>query len=71
MTPADAMKKPELERRISANTVSEDRAGYVVGCYECHSRNPKNHKDNFEHMGFRINVIVSPDDCKTCHPAEV
>ena len=67
-TPADAMKKPELERRISADTVSEELAGYVVGCYECHSRNPKKHKDNFEHMGFRINVIVSPDDCKTCHP---
>lgn len=70
-TPADAIKKPELERRISADTVPEELVGYVVGCYECHSRNPKKHKDNFEHMGFRINVIVSPDDCKTCHPTEV
>ncbi len=70
-TPAAAVKKPELERRISANAVAEDLAGYAVGCYECHSRNPKKHKDNFEHMGFRINVVVSPDDCKTCHPAEV
>lgn len=70
-TPAAAMKKTLLERRISAEAVSDDLAGYAVGCYECHSRNPKKHKDNFEHMGFRINVIVSPDDCKTCHPAEV
>jgi hydroxylamine dehydrogenase len=70
-TPADAVKKPALERRISADAAPEDLAGYAVGCYECHSRNPKKHKDNFEHMGFRINVIVSPDDCKTCHPAEV
>jgi hypothetical protein len=22
-------------------------------------------------MGFKINVIVTPNDCKTCHPAEV
>jgi hypothetical protein len=69
-TPADAMKKPALERRISADTVSKDLAVYAVGCYECHSRNPKKHKDNFEHMGFRINVVVSPDDCRTCHPVE-
>lgn len=70
-TPADAMRKPALERRISADAVPDDLSGYVVGCFECHSRNPKKHKDNFEHMGFSINVVVSPDDCKTCHPAEV
>jgi hypothetical protein len=70
-TPADAMKKPALKRRISADVVSKDHGKYVVGCFECHSRNPKKHQDNFEHMGFRINVVVSPDDCKTCHPAEV
>ncbi len=70
-TPADAMKKPALERRISVDAAPEDLAGYVVGCFECHSRNPKKHKDSFEHMGFRVNVVVSPDDCKTCHPIEV
>jgi hypothetical protein len=65
------MKKPALERRITADNVAEDLAGYAVGCYECHSRNPEKHRDNFEHMGFKINVVVSPDDCKTCHPVEV
>ena len=69
-TPEDAMKKPFLQRRISADKVPEDFSGYSVGCYECHSRNPEKHKDNFEHMGFKINVVVSPNDCKTCHPAE-
>jgi len=69
--PRDALKKPAIERRISTDAVSEDLSVYAVGCYECHSRNPKKHKDNFEHMGFNINVVVSPDDCKTCHPAEV
>lgn len=43
----------------------------VVGCYECHSLNPERHKDNFEHFDYRINVVVSPNDCKTCHPVEV
>jgi hydroxylamine dehydrogenase len=71
ITPADAVKKPVLERRISADTVPEDLAGYVVGCFECHSRNPQKHKDTFEHMGFKIHIVVSPDDCKTCHPSEV
>ncbi len=70
-TPADAMKKPALERRISVDAVSEELAGHVVGCFECHGRNPIRHKDNFEHMGFSINVVVSPEDCKTCHPTEV
>jgi len=70
-TPADALKKPAIERRISADAVSDDLSGYVVGCFECHSRNPKKHKDTFDHMGFKIHVVVSPDDCRNCHPAEV
>ncbi len=69
--PSEAMKKPLLQRRISAESVPGEVSGYVVGCFECHSRNPQNHKDNFEHMGFRINVVVSPGDCNTCHPLEV
>ncbi len=70
-TPADALKQPVLMRRISAEGVSRELSGYAVGCYECHGQHPGKHKDNFEHMGFRINVIVSPDDCRTCHPVEV
>jgi hypothetical protein len=69
--PEEALKKPALERRISAGSLSKDLAGYAVGCYECHSLNAENHKDNFEHMGRRINIVVSPEDCKTCHPVEV
>ncbi len=68
--PEDALKRRLAERRISADKVPEDLAEYVVGCYECHSQNPDRHKDNFEHMGFKINVVVSPGDCKTCHPVE-
>ncbi|MDA8077895.1 MAG: multiheme c-type cytochrome [Nitrospiraceae bacterium] len=69
-TPAEALKKPSLQRRISAAAVDKSLSEYAVGCYECHSRNPERHKDNFEHMGFRINVVVSPNDCSACHPEE-
>jgi hydroxylamine dehydrogenase len=71
ITPARALKKPDLERRISNKTIPEPLQSVVVGCYECHSQNPSVHKDNFEHFGFNINVIVSPNDCKTCHLVEV
>ncbi|OGW25752.1 MAG: hydroxylamine oxidase [Nitrospirae bacterium GWC2_42_7] len=69
--PVDAFKKPVIERRISVEKLSDELKDNVVGCYECHSRNPEKHMDNFEHNGYKINVIVSPNDCKTCHPVEV
>lgn len=69
-TPAEALKKPALARRISAATVPETHASVAVGCYECHSLRPDKHADNFEHFGYRINIVVSPDDCATCHPTE-
>ena len=71
MIPEEALKKPALERRVSAGSLSKDIAGYAVGCYECHSMNNSIHKDSFEHMGRTIHVVVTPEDCKTCHPAEV
>lgn len=72
-TPAEALAKPERERRISASAaaIPEALRKVAVGCYECHSQNKEKHQDNFEHFGYRINVVVSPNDCKTCHPAEV
>ena len=71
ITPDMAMKKPDLERRISSDSIPEALRSVAVGCYECHSQNPSVHKDNFDHFGFKINVIVSPNDCKTCHSVEV
>lgn len=69
-TPEEALKKPVLERRISNESLQKELMENAVGCYECHSQNPDNHKDNFTHYGLRINVVVSPNDCKTCHPLE-
>ena len=68
--PGAALAKPEAERRISAEEVPEELAGVAVGCYECHSRRLEQHRDSFEHEGYEINVIVSPEDCATCHPRE-
>jgi len=69
-TPSDALKRPLLERRFSADIIPQELLEYTVGCYECHSQNPDIHKDSFQHMGYRINIIVSPNDCKICHPIE-
>jgi hydroxylamine dehydrogenase len=69
--PGDAIKKSPLEKRISAMSLPQTLQDYSVGCYECHSLNPNIHKDNFNHMGYNINIVVTPNDCKTCHPSEV
>jgi len=69
-TPSLALKKAEKTRRISANKFPTHLTGVVVGCYECHGLNPDKHKDNFEHEGFKVNIIVSPKDCAICHPIE-
>ena len=68
--PGEAMKKAVLEKRISAEGLPKELREFAVGCFECHSQHPESHKDNFDHMGFKINVIVTPDDCRSCHPAE-
>jgi hydroxylamine dehydrogenase len=70
ITPQEALKKDKLARRISTESVPENLSSHPVGCYECHSLNTDKHKDSFEHFNFKINVVVSPNDCSTCHPAE-
>jgi hypothetical protein len=55
---------------VSARSLDESLGNQAVGCFECHGRSPGAHKDNFEHFGFRINVVVSPKDCAACHPVE-
>lgn len=69
-TPAAALELPALERRVSNPQIPDRLLQVAVGCYECHSLNPERHTDNFEHFGFRINIVVSPADCRTCHLEE-
>lgn len=69
-TPAQALKTPELQRRVSIETPPERNKNVSVGCAECHMLNPEAHKEAFEHNGRRVHTMVSPDDCMTCHPEE-
>ena len=69
-TPAEAMRAPELEREVSSEAVPESLQNVIVGCYECHSLNTDKHADSFDHFDYTINVVVSPDDCATCHRVE-
>lgn len=70
VTLGEAVKKPELERRVSAEKVPAKSAGFAVGCAECHTVNPKNHSDTFDHNGQQVHLLVTPKDCAVCHPTE-
>jgi uncharacterized protein with PIN domain len=69
-TPAEALKKTKLERRISSREVPESLATHVVGCAECHTLNADAHKDTFEHNGYDVHIVVTPGDCAVCHTQE-
>jgi len=69
-TPAEAVKEEELSRRVSAEEIPEDLQHVVVGCAECHTLRNDAHADKFDHNEVEIHVVVSPDDCATCHPKE-
>jgi len=70
VTPAEALKKPEPQRRISVDKAPEGMAESVVGCAECHTMKPDSHGDSFAHQGFEVHTVVSPQDCAACHPVE-
>jgi hypothetical protein len=70
ISPAEAFKKGELERRVSASKIPDDLAGNTVGCAECHTLNSEKHSDTFEHNGYQVHIVVTPQDCVTCHPTE-
>jgi hydroxylamine dehydrogenase len=70
ITPKDAKDLPEKNRRVSYEQLPEALAGAVVGCAECHMLNPETHKDSFDHNGYQVHTVVTPQDCSTCHPVE-
>jgi mono/diheme cytochrome c family protein len=70
VTPKEALGKQAVARRMSAETVAPGLQSVAVGCYECHGLNPSVQRDTFEHFGTKINTVVSPKDCATCHPIE-
>jgi hypothetical protein len=70
VTPTAAIAVEELRQRMSSRNVPESLQGTSVGCAECHTLRGTAHADTFEHNGHEIHVVVSPDDCATCHATE-
>lgn len=70
-SPAQALKKPVMQRRVSAKQVPAGMMNVAVGCAECHTTNPKGHQDTFEHGEAQVHIVVTPKDCAVCHPSEV
>jgi hypothetical protein len=70
ITPKQAIAVGGLARKISSTSVAEKLQGNVVGCAECHTLRPDAHADTFEHNGYRVHIVVSPNDCQTCHAEE-
>jgi hypothetical protein len=64
------MQKPDLQRRVSAESVPSGLRDSTVGCAECHLLNPDKHRDTFSHNGKKVHTVVTPQDCATCHPEE-
>jgi cytochrome c551/c552 len=70
VSPAQGQAAGALERRVSAAQIPAELQDHAVGCAECHTLRAERHADAFEHNGYTIHVVVSPDDCATCHPDE-
>ena len=70
VTPAEALKREPIARRMSVDKAPAGMADHVVGCAECHTLSPDTHPDTVEHQGHRIHTVVTPRDCATCHPTE-
>ena len=70
VSPAQALSKPKLERRISVKKVPERLANGAVGCAECHTMNEGTHQDSFEHNDYQVHTVVTPNDCAVCHEVE-
>jgi hydroxylamine dehydrogenase len=70
ITPAAALARAGAQRRISSGSVPEALHAAVVGCAECHTLRGEAHADTFEHNGYHIHLVPSPDDCAVCHAEE-
>jgi len=70
VTPAEALKKSRLEKKVSTEKIPQNLSNVVVGCAECHTVNHEKHKDTFEHGGYKVHVVVTPGGCAACHSQE-
>ena len=70
ITPEEALKKDPRSLKVSATKIPEDLSKSTIGCAECHTLLSEKHKDTFEHNGFTVHVVVTPEDCAACHATE-
>ncbi len=70
VTPKQGQKAESLSRRVSSPKIPEDLAGVAVGCAECHTVRGEAHSASFDHNGFQVHTVVTPDDCALCHSTE-
>ncbi|MFH1983119.1 MAG: multiheme c-type cytochrome [Pseudomonadota bacterium] len=70
MTVQEAIIVEDVARKVSATDIPAPLLNVAVGCAECHTLRNEKHADAFEHNGADIHVVVSPDDCATCHADE-
>jgi len=70
ITLREAMAKQPQARRVSLAQAPKGLTDVAIGCAECHTINPRKHRDTFEHEGYKVHVVATPQDCATCHPTE-
>jgi hypothetical protein len=70
ITPKKALTAKKLSLKVSSKNIPESLQNVVIGCAECHLLRPQAHADTFEHNGYDVHVVVSPNDCSTCHTEE-
>ncbi len=70
ITPFEASRAEGLDKRLSSDNIPDSLKNVVVGCAECHTMEPKTHADSFEHNGYNVHIVVSPNDCSSCHKNE-
>ncbi len=70
ITTGAAMAVSGLGLKVSGRQVPEPMRDTNVGCAECHTLRPEAHVDSFEHNGYKVHKVVSPEDCAVCHSVE-
>ena len=70
VTPKEAIAVEGLARKVSSENVPEGLLNTTVGCAECHTLRPNLHSDTFDHNGYEVHTVVSPEDCAVCHQTE-
>lgn len=71
ITTRQAMAVEGLARKVNSPSVPAEFMDVAIGCAECHTMRPDAHAGTVDHNGHRLHIVVSPDDCRTCHAEEV